>query len=293
MGAGENALFEIFSTIYACPPGVLLVIDEIELGLHEKAQKRLMHELKKLCMERKIQVICTTHSAAVLDCVPPEARFLVERRGNETVITPGISSAYAAGRLAGENSNELDIYLEDEIAENLVQALLPVSTRRRVNLLPVGSAAAVIRQLAARYRERRAGECLAILDGDQRSNLSDPKETFIKALETDTKEEEKLSWLEKRITFLPGNTWPELWILAELSTAEADDLAQTLRLSQDELQTLCEEAMAAGKHRELVTFANSLSLPVEDVASALCTWVTEHKEQDFSEVKCAIENLLD
>jgi len=40
MGAGENALFEIFTTIYASPPGALLVIDEIELGLHEKAQKK-------------------------------------------------------------------------------------------------------------------------------------------------------------------------------------------------------------------------------------------------------------
>lgn len=39
MGAGENALFEIFSTLYSCGTGSLLVLDEIELGLHSEAQK--------------------------------------------------------------------------------------------------------------------------------------------------------------------------------------------------------------------------------------------------------------
>lgn len=65
MGAGENALFEIFTTIYASPPGALLVIDEIGLGLHEKAQKKLIQELKKICKEKKVQVVCTTHSPAI------------------------------------------------------------------------------------------------------------------------------------------------------------------------------------------------------------------------------------
>jgi len=54
MGAGENALFEIFTTIYASPPGTLLIMDEIELGLHEKAQKKLIQELKKICNEKKV-----------------------------------------------------------------------------------------------------------------------------------------------------------------------------------------------------------------------------------------------
>jgi hypothetical protein len=39
-----NALFEIFATIFACPEGVLLVIDEIELGLHEEAPSTEYHQ---------------------------------------------------------------------------------------------------------------------------------------------------------------------------------------------------------------------------------------------------------
>lgn len=39
MGAGENALFEIFSNMYSAGEGALLIMDEIELGLHARAQK--------------------------------------------------------------------------------------------------------------------------------------------------------------------------------------------------------------------------------------------------------------
>jgi excinuclease UvrABC ATPase subunit len=52
LGAGENALINIFSGILSCKRSLLVVIDEIELGLHEEAQVRLIDELKKLCSQK-------------------------------------------------------------------------------------------------------------------------------------------------------------------------------------------------------------------------------------------------
>ena len=52
MGAGEETLFELFSIIKECPDGSLILIDEIELGLHEDAQARLIDKLK-ISMRRK------------------------------------------------------------------------------------------------------------------------------------------------------------------------------------------------------------------------------------------------
>ena len=66
MGAGENALFEIFKTIYSCDDGMLIVLDEIELGLHSEAQRKLIEQLKKSCLEKHTQIICTTHSKEIL-----------------------------------------------------------------------------------------------------------------------------------------------------------------------------------------------------------------------------------
>lgn len=49
MGGGESSVFEILTAVFESGEGALLVVDEIELGLHEKAQRRLIEELKKLC----------------------------------------------------------------------------------------------------------------------------------------------------------------------------------------------------------------------------------------------------
>ncbi len=153
MGAGENALFEIFSIIYSTPRGTLLVIDEIELGLHEDAQRRLIHELKDICRERHIQVICTTHSSAIIEEVPPEACFYVESLPGKTNIMTCVTPLYAAGKLAGENTNELDIFVEDPDSATLLAAFVDTSMRKRVNIIPIGSAIPIIRQMAARYKD--------------------------------------------------------------------------------------------------------------------------------------------
>ena len=88
MGAGEDALFGMMSIIRECPDGALVLIDEIELGLHEEAQISLIDELKAICERRHIQIICTTHSITVLERLPPEARIFIERVGKETRIFP-------------------------------------------------------------------------------------------------------------------------------------------------------------------------------------------------------------
>src|SRR5262249_1676434 len=98
MGAGENAVFGLLTAIFSCAEGMMITVDEIELGLHEEAQIRFIHELKELCAQRKIQVICTTHSSVVMKQLPPEGRFYVENLFKSTIITKGISYRYAAGK---------------------------------------------------------------------------------------------------------------------------------------------------------------------------------------------------
>jgi len=153
MGAGENTLFEIFSTIYACQDSLLLIIDEIEHGLHEEAQIRFVEELKEICVRRHIQVICTTHSPRILSALPPEARIHLERTGDIVRVIPAISPEYAAGLLSGIKHTELDVYCEDDVAQELITLALPNEVRLRVNIIPIGSAAAVVRQLAEKFKE--------------------------------------------------------------------------------------------------------------------------------------------
>lgn len=110
MGAGENAIFSLLIELFSAGKNTLLVIDEIELGLHESAQKRLINELKKLCLELHCQVICSTHSSAILDHLPPEGRFYLEAYNENSNVISHISSQYAMSKLSGgekKRSNSL------------------------------------------------------------------------------------------------------------------------------------------------------------------------------------------
>jgi hypothetical protein len=184
----------------------MLVIDEIELGLHEKAQKKLILELKKICKERNVQVVCTTHSPAVLESIPPEGRFFIESYSGNPIIIPGISAKYAAGKLSGLDSNELDIFVEDGIANTIIESSLGNELRSRVSILPIGSPMAIARQMAARYKESKKAECIAILDGDQASSSSVHVANFMKSLENSKDQITEEGWFKKRLFFLPGHT---------------------------------------------------------------------------------------
>ncbi|MFM0173651.1 AAA family ATPase [Paraburkholderia sediminicola] len=269
MGAGENALFELLSYLYACPGSPLVLIDELELGLHEQAQKRLVEHLKQLCFDRKMQIICTTHSPTVIGALPPEARLYVESGDSQTAVTPAVSPLFAAGKLGGVNGLELDIFVEDEVAAALIGAALPTSARKRVTILPIGSASAVIRQMAARYKERRTTNVLAILDGDQASRRASHSKVFGNALETSPDIDAAKEWLSQHVHFLPGENWPERWIVEQLLTdAGLATICAELDTDIDGTRSELEAALNAPKHAELFHLAESFALDEDSCRDA-------------------------
>jgi predicted ATPase len=292
MGAGENALFEIFSTIYATPKGTLLVIDEIELGLHEEAQKKFILELKEVCRDRHIQVICTTHSSAVVDAVPPEARFYVECLPTMTIVTPGVSSLFAAGKMSGQRSGELDIYVEDTCAQTLLEAFMDNNIRKRVKIVAIGSPTAIIRQLAARYKDQRPTECIIVMDGDQTDSINRHKNQFMNALEVSTNPEKDSEWFSKRLSFLPGDTWPERWVIEALLSLDISELAERFNVPTAELALYIEQARNAGKHNEFFSLANSLCLDPDKTFLFTAEWVVKQKNTEFGKIGDIIRQYL-
>jgi len=264
MGAGEKALFELFSFIHQCSiekKPSLILIDEIELGLHDEAQKKLIGVLKDICIPKRIQIICTTHSPTILDALPPEGRYYIENAGRATVITQKITSKYAAGRLAEENSSELDIFVEDETAAIILETILTHEQRTRANLFPIGSYNAICRQLAARHRVKSL-KCIAIFDGDQTSIVTKLEKAFCDDLELSTKEakEAPKKWFESVISFLPGPGWPEKWLLETLKTCLNDVNVKVFGVSHDKMNTFLDKAILAGKHNEFFELGNLLAV---------------------------------
>jgi predicted ATPase len=272
MGAGENALFEIFSTIYACGPGTLLVMDEVELGLHAEAQRRFIERLKDVCLDTHTQVICTTHSCEIFDCLPYDARFFVESVQSKTKITEGISSDFAFAKMASVPSAEVDLLVEDEVAKTIILSSLPTSIRSRTAVHVIGSATALARQLAALHIRSSEKPTVAVFDGDQRSKESDNLEHARSMCEKP--KGDFAAWFSTRIDYLPGDTWPEAWLVHRASE-NVEALAALLACDAEVLKDTLEYGLQAGKHNEFFEVAKQLGMDrqmcLQTVAMVVCS----------------------
>lgn len=290
MGAGENALFEIFSTIYSCGEGTLLVMDEVELGLHAEAQKKFIDRLKDVCLDTHTQVICTTHSKEIFDCLPYDARFFVECINGKTKITDSISSDFAFSKMAAVAGKEMDIFVEDEVSKSLLLSSLPTAIRSRITITVIGSATALARQLAALYVRGEEKPTLAIFDGDQKSKEHDNLAHAQKMAETT--EADFSNWFKTHIAYLPGDTWPEAWLvqksfecIATLSSVTSSDV--------DSLADILEYGLQAGKHSEFFEISKNLGLDRSPCLQLFTMCVCQNFPEEFETITNHIGLVLD
>lgn len=281
MGAGENALFEIFSTIYSCGKGALLVMDEIELGLHAEAQRKFIEKLKEVCLETNTQVICTTHSREIFDALPYDARWFIENVAGKTRLTQAISSDFAFSKLSARLGIELDIFVEDDVAEAILQAALPSSIRSRATLHVIGSASALSRQLAAIKVRGDQKATIAIFDGDQlahqKANLDHAKKMCERV--PDGFDE----WFANRTAYLPGEVWPEAWLLQKAMECLAP-LASALSVEQDVLSQIIEYGQQAGKHNEFFEISRNLGMTRGMCLQAFAMVICAQIPDEFSSI---------
>lgn len=290
MGAGENALFEIFSILYDCGKGTLLVIDEIELGLHAEAQRRFIDKLKQTCLELHAQVICTTHSKEIFERLPNDARYFVETVNGKTKIIDSVSSEFAFSKLGGVAGQELLVFVEDDVAKALVAAALPAQQRTRITIAEIGSANCIARQLAATYLRDDRSPILAVFDGDQRTkegaNVSHAKNMAERpAGDFD-------NWVKARMNYLPGDSWPEAWLM-QVGNEVLDDIATLVGADSDSVAEALDKGAKAGKHKELFTAGKELGLERDDFLRVIAGVVTRKFPERFAGVVKSIEAALD
>lgn len=212
MGGGEGSLVSLFRILSEIPNGGFLGIEEVEVSLHPQAQKRLAEVLVQVCLEKRLQLVCTTHSELFLDSLPREARLLIARRGQGHRIDEAPSTRFAMYRMTGQVYPELAVYCEDSLAEALIRESIDEETRVRVKIATVGSAQAVVEQGVAHLRADHSMRSLCILDGDC---TEDEIEGWLRAAG-----EGDLSGSVDYLR-LPGEGLaPEMWILRQLERSE-------------------------------------------------------------------------
>ncbi len=295
MGAGEHSLFELISLLYIVEEGSLILIDEIELGLHEDAQAKLITEIKKICKSRKLQIICTSHSSKIIDSVPPEGRNFLEFKGAKTIVIPEVSSSYATGKLSGKNSKTLDILVEDEVAKLIIEAAIDTDIRKQINIIPIGSHLAVMRHLAARFVEKSFSNnnVCAILDGDQLLQKEQQLKHFKDALEQKHNVEiDVKKWCKDRLSFLPGNTHPENWVVSQKTDQMYQIMCESFNIDNIEAKDLLDKAELAGKHDEFYKVSEELALDKSVVSFTLIKGALQSSPNEKTRINDFINNQI-
>lgn len=292
MGAGENALFEVLSVLHSVSEGALVVIDEIELGLHSEAQKKFVNHLKELCKKRKVQIICTTHSRDIFGQLPDDARVYIENINGKTVVSNSISPDYAFSKLSAENPFELSLLVEDRVAKTLMLSVLPSSIRSRISVEVIGSASALTRQLSSNYIREKQENIVVLYDGDQVAKEGSNLRHGCKMTESTDSDEDIAAWMKSRIEYLPGETWPESWILQKCAET-MDVLAPLLGVGEDELVDVIEQGLEAGKHNEFSEIGAVVGLEQEDVRARFCMAISQSHSDQFQTLIESLHKRLD
>jgi energy-coupling factor transporter ATP-binding protein EcfA2 len=119
-GAGEASVIRIVTAIEEAPDGVMILIEEIENGLHPIATRRMVEYLIEVARRKSCQVIFTTHSNDALDPLPPKAIWAAY---NGEVLQ-GKLDIKALRTITGQIDAKLAIFVEDPFAELMVTTAL-------------------------------------------------------------------------------------------------------------------------------------------------------------------------
>jgi len=122
MSAGERAILRISKDISQLH-NALILIDEIEAGLHPFMQQMVMLELQRLALRNDLQIIVTSHSPVILDSVPVEAKIFLERTADNVEVKSPYKDIFQKA-FYGQSLEKVSILCEDEVAEALLLGVL-------------------------------------------------------------------------------------------------------------------------------------------------------------------------
>lgn len=99
------------------------------------------------------------------------------------------------------------------------------------------------------------------------------------------------SWFTERIAYLPGDTWPEAWLLQKGSEI-LNTLSEALNVEENELADYIEYALQAGKHHEFHELQTQLGLERQACLQHFSTSVVKSFSNEFEKIRLAVHNSL-
>lgn len=290
MSAGERAILRLSREI-AQLKDALVLIDEVEAGLHPMAQNLLMLHLQQLALRNDLQIIVTSHSPVVLDSVPSHARIFLERNEQGDIISCPPYRDIIQNALYGRSSEALNILCEDAAAEAILNGVVDVLSYEQTvqrDAIRTGrdTGAKEFPEHAAAFKKFGLIENFVfVLDGDQRGgNIAEQIR-------------DKGGSQRIPVLFLPGDHAPEFWVWKCLTT-DMDSLAQPLGSDVNSLRKILNQLNAlhdgaSDAQSEIVkNKLHNLAERLGQGTASLCRIVARHEaEKKDSDIQPLVEQL--
>lgn len=169
MGFGERRIIQIVEALEACPNKSLVVLDEVDVGLHASARRNLAYYLMAVSDRRGHQIFFSTHSSDMISALPEEGRVMITREPDKIKTYTGISSAQIRQALLEGDEKFLIVFVEDRFAEAFLRTIISkhdASILDYIRIYVAGGSGSV--KSAVRYLTKCNIRVLGILDGDEK-----------------------------------------------------------------------------------------------------------------------------
>lgn len=174
MSGGEQKIYHLLRKILEAKKYSLVLIDELDLLLHDLAFKKLLKIVCQKAQEKCLQVIFTTHREIVTDFADLiNIRHICNDNDVDKTICFDDTTPFLIERLTGSREKSLEIFVEDDLAAIIVkQVARNLGVSRDVSVIQVGSASNLFTALAGLVFkndgkvENLSNNSLFLADGD-------------------------------------------------------------------------------------------------------------------------------
>ena len=170
MGAGEYKVLKLIQEVLAAPPGGLLLIEELEVSIHEAALRRLVLWMIQQANEKDLQIIFSTHWPPIVDFAEDVAIRTLHPTPQKVLCINGYRPM-ALHRMSGDEADRrvITVWVEDPLAMRVVQqicaelGILPNVEMRPFGAIDNAFSVAAVLELEARNPNKN----LVVTDGDR------------------------------------------------------------------------------------------------------------------------------
>lgn len=182
MGAGEYKVLKLIQEVLSAPDEGFLLIEEIEVSIHEAALRRLVKWIIEQAEKKNLQIVFSTHWPRIVEFAD-ELSIRTLHATPEKVVCINGYRPMALHRMSGDEADMrvINIWVEDPLAKRIVQmicaelGILPNVSIRLFGAIDNAFSVAAVLELEARDPSKN----LVVTDGD-RYSTADEKLTQVK-----------------------------------------------------------------------------------------------------------------